>query len=312
MSSPFSITLSVVIVSYNVRDFVLEGIASLYQYLDCSKQIILVDNASSDNTVEAVKAKFPEVEVLANTNNVGFSAANNQGFKLCKGQYVLLFNPDACLIDNSIKHMIAEIEKYKEQAVLMGPKLVHTDDSFQASCWKFPYPLQHLLELFFLNTIIDLTSYKQNELTQKTKVDFVSGACILLSSKTLAKLGGLDLNLFWMDDVDFCKRNLELGGENRYFPETTVKHHIGQSSKKNQNVVISNQIISKLKFYKKHKQYFYFIVSVPIFVLQILIRIPLFLVLGIIGKQYMAKSKAYVFTFSKLMNYLFFKKQTVI
>lgn len=312
MSNSSQIKLSIVIVSYNVCDFVIEGISSLYHFLDCSKQIILVDNNSSDETVEKIKSKFPEVEIIANNTNVGFSAANNQGFELCRGEYILLFNPDACLINDSFKLMLFEMDKYNGKDVLMGPKLVHSNLDFQLSCWKFPSPLQHLLELFFLNTLIDTTSYNQNYISKTNIVDFVSGATILLSTVTLQKLNGLDVNLFWMDDVDFCKRNVELGGINLYFPETTVKHHIGQSSKKNQNIVISNQIISKLKFYKKHNQYSYFLISVPIFVFQIVSRIPLFFILGLVNKNYLPKCKAYVYTFNKMINYLFFKTQSVV
>jgi len=312
VSNSHQIKLSVVIVSYNVQHFVLEGIASLYQFLNCTKQIILVDNNSSDQTVENVKTKFPEVEIIANKTNVGFSAANNQGFEVCKGEYVLLFNPDACLIDDSIKNMLSEMDNHLGKDVFIGPKLIHTNGSFQQSCWKFPTPVQHFFELFFLNTFLDTTSYPQHYITKTRSVDFLSGAAILLQTSTLRKLKGLDVNLFWMDDVDFCKRNIELGGVNLYFPETIIKHHIGQSSKKNQNIVISNQIISKLKFYKKHKQYFYFVTSVPIFILQILSRIPLFFILGLIKKNYLAKSKAYVYTLSRLLKYLFLKSQAVI
>jgi GT2 family glycosyltransferase len=314
MSSPTntSITLSVVIVSYNVRNYVLEAIESLYQFLPFPIQIILADNNSSDHTVETVKEKFPKVSIIANTQNVGFSAANNQCFDLCVGKYVLMFNPDALLIDDSINKMIAAIESKCDHDILIAPKLINTNNSIQTSCWKFPSPFQHLLELFFVNTLIDTTSYSTKYLEKECEVDFLSGACILMSQTTLKKLKGLDVNLFWMDDVDFGKRNLLQGGLNLYYPLSVVKHHIGQSSKKNQNIVISNQIISKLKFYKKHKQYFYFLISVPIFFFQIISRTILFLILGIFKESYRTKFKAYVFTFFKFFNYLFFGSQAVI
>jgi len=304
--------ISVVIVSYNVCDYVIEGIESLYKFSQYPIQIILVDNNSTDNTLSTVRAKFPEVLIIENKENVGFSAANNQGFKLCTGKYVLLFNPDAALVENSFDLMIQEMEKREGEDVLLGTKLINTDDSFQTSCWKFPSPIQHLLELFFFNTIINTTHYNSDKLNDTIEVDFISGALIFMHQNTLTKLKGLDVNLFWMDDVDLCKRNIELGGKNIYFPNTKIKHHIGKSSKKNQNVVISNQIISKLKFYKKHKQYVYFVISVPIFMLQILSRVPLFFILGLVKKNYLAKSKAYAYTFYRLMGYLFFKTQAVI
>ena len=305
-------SLSVVIVSYNICDYVLYGIGSLYKFCDFPLQIILVDNNSHDKTVELVKKQFPEVSIVENNTNVGFSAANNQGFKICANKNVLLFNPDALLIDNSIQIILHELESRTGHPVLIGPKLVNTDNSHQTSCWKFPSPWQHLLELMFLNKYIDLTLYSNEKLKQRCNVDFLSGAFILLSKKTLNILVGLDENLFWMDDVDLCKRNLEIGGTNLYFPLTTVKHHIGKSSKKNYNVVISNQIISKLKFYKKHKQYISYAISIPIFLLQIITRIPIFLILGCLKNTYFLKSRAYLYTFRKFFNYLLLNKQNVI
>lgn len=305
-------TISVVIVNYNVCDYVLEAIASLYEFVKNPLQVIVVDNHSSDNSVERIEERFPQVLVIANSRNLGFSVANNQGFEKCHGDYVLMFNPDAVLVDDSINQMIKEFENYRGKDVLIGPRLINTDNSPQVSCWKFPSPLQHFLELFFFNTLIDTTQYEADYLSRTNQVDFLSGACILFANETLKKLKSLDVHLFWMDDVDFGKRNLENGGMNLYFPLSTVKHHIGQSSKKNQKVVISNQIISKLKFYRKHKQYIYFMLSAPIFLLQILTRIPLFFVLGLLEKKYFEKCKAYVFTFSKFFKYLFLGHQTVI
>ncbi|MBI3520542.1 MAG: glycosyltransferase family 2 protein [Bacteroidetes bacterium] len=305
MSSDSNITLSVVIVSYNVRQYVLEAIASVYQYVSLPTQIIVADNYSKDGTVEAIKTQFPEVTIIENKDNVGFSAANNQCFERCTGKYIVMLNPDALFIDTSFQKMLDYLANTKESdSVLIGPKLINTDNSTQVSCWKFPSPVQHLLELFFLNTLIDTTMYQHRELEKETPVDFLSGACVLMKRSTLLKLKGLDVNLFWMDDVDLGKRNMLIGGKNIYFPLTTVKHHIGQSSKKNQTIVISNQIISKLKFYKKHHQLFYFYSSVPLFFLQILSRIPLFFVLGIIRPVYFSKAKAYVYTLSKFFSYL--------
>ena len=296
--------ISIVIVSYNVCDFVIEGIASLYKYSQVPIQIIVVDNDSSDNTVISIREKFKDVVVIENKDNVGFSAANNQGFKLCTGEYVVMFNPDAELVENSFDSILQEIEKRKGEDVLLGGTLINSNNTFQTSCWKFPSPFQHLLELFFLNVVLDTTLYNSSKLSNTCEVDFLSGAFIIMSHKTIEKLQGLDVNLFWMDDVDLCKRNLEMGGKNIYFPFTKIKHHIGQSSKKNQNVVISNQIISKLKFYKKHKQFIFYYLSIPIFFLQIVTRIPLFFTLSFINNKYKNKTNAYFYTFNKFFSYL--------
>lgn len=313
MSSEKKISLSVVIVSYNVRQYVLDAIRSLHRFCDLNLQIIVSDNNSNDGTVNSIKEQFPEVLIIENKENLGFSKANNQGFEKCTGDYVLMLNPDAELLETGIQKMVVFMEKqYKNDDILIGPRLINTDNSYQQSCWKFPNPFQHLLELFFLNFWIDITKYDQDELISERQVDFLSGACILMSKKTVSKLNGLDPDLFWMEDVDLCKRNIEFGGKNIYYPYYTVKHHIGKSSLRNQNVVISNQIISKLKYYKKHGHYLSYAISLPIFLLQIITRMPLFLIIGIVKPFYFTKVKAYGYTFLKFIKYLIFAKQKLM
>lgn len=304
--------ISIVIVSYNVCDFVISGIASLYKFTTLPLEIIVVDNNSSDNTITEIKSNFKDVIVISNQVNVGFSAANNQGFEICTGDYIVLFNPDAELIENSFDVIITEIKKHELRDVLLGTTLINTNNTYQTSCWKFPSPLQHFLELCFINKWIDITQYKSSTLNNSCEVDFLSGAFIFAKQSTLKKLHGLDVDLFWMDDVDICKRNIEQGGINIYLPSTKVKHHMGKSSNKNQKVVISNQIISKLKFYKKQNQLFYFYSSIPIFLFHIISRIPLFFTLSIFNKSFKDKTNAYFYTFSKLFNYLFFGNKKVI
>ncbi len=304
--------ISIVIVSYNVCDFVISGITSLYKYTTLPLEIIVVDNNSSDNTVSEIKSKFKEVNVISNKVNIGFSAANNQGFKICTGDYIVLFNPDAELVENSFDVILSEINKYKDKDFLIGTTLINTNNTYQTSCWKFPSPLQHLLELFFLNRWIDITRYKSSTLKNSCDVDFISGAFIFAKQSTIKKLKGLDEDLFWMDDVDICKRNIEQGGRNIYLTSTKVKHHTGKSSKKNQKIVVSNQIISKLKFYRKQNQLFYFYISIPIFLLHIISRIVLFFIISIFKKSYNDKTSAYFYTFSKLFDYLFFKNSKVV
>lgn len=304
--------ISIVIVSYNVCDFVISGIASLYKYCKLPLEIIVIDNNSSDNTIDKVRNTFKDVIAIENKINIGFSAANNQAFKLCTGDYVLMFNPDAELVENPFEIIINEIEKHPSEDILISGSLINDNGTLQTSCWKFPTPLQHLLEFFFLNQFIDTTTYKQSDIIRTFEVDFLSGAFIFFRKDTLKKLKGIDENLFWMDDVDLCKRNTELGGKNIYVPSIKIKHHIGQSSKKNYKIVISNQIISKLKYYKKHQQFFYYYISIPIFLLQIITRIPFFICLSVINSKYRNKASAYLYTFVKFFGYLLFGNKKVI
>ncbi len=311
MLNPRPVELSIVIVSYNVQDLLLKCLYSLQNYVSKNliTEIIVVDNHSNDSTCTKIKELFPEVRLIENKSNAGFSAANNQGFKLAAGRFIFMLNPDTELVDRSIESAIEFLAKHQQKQVLLGPRLMYPNRNSQVSAWKFPQLANHLLELFFLSNWIDLCSY--GNLKQTSEVDAVSGAAILMSKETLNKLEGLDEYLFWMDDTDLCKRNNEKGGMTVYFPEFQVIHHIGQSAKRNWNIVIANQIISKLKYYKKHRQYLAFYISSLLFFLQIISRVIIFALLGFFSVQYKEKNKAYSYTFKRYFKYLFFNFQEI-
>jgi GT2 family glycosyltransferase len=304
------IKLSVVIVSYNVKDFVLSAIKSVLNYVDIDKEIIVVDNASKDDTVEALFHSFPEVIVISNTSNAGFSEANNQGFAIAKGEFILMLNPDAELLDAEINNAIKLISA-STKPTIVGPRILNPDLSLQVSAWKFQNAYAHLLEAFFINKVYYPFNYNLDYISQANRLDSLSGACLLAKREVLINLGGLDNNLFWMDDVDLCYRIAKIDGECIYLPTWKVKHFIGESSKKNRNIVIANQIISKLKFYKKHKQTGNFVLSVFILQLHILIRLLILLLPALVNKSSFIKLKAYVYTQRRFFQHLFLNKQSV-
>lgn len=302
MSDRQNPVLSIVIVSYNVKDFLLDCIRSVHEFITVPFELIVIDNASADGTCAAIKEKFPNVVLVESESNLGFSAANNIGFEKAKGEYILMLNPDACLFDHSFSNAFSYVSENAGENLLVGPRIFNPDKTFQPSAWRFPNLLQHFLESIFLNKLIDTTLYA-NESTAKEpfKVDFVSGAAILMSKRTQQEIGPVDEKLFWMDDVDFCYRN---EGAAIYFPQWQITHHIGQSSKKNLSLVISNQLISKLKFYKKYDRYFSFVMSILIFKLHIFLRIIFLLPASLVSKNAFTKWKAYCFTIGKFWRYL--------
>lgn len=305
MNEPQSPSLSIVIVSYNVKDLLLECLSSIQKFVSVSHEVLVVDNDSRDDTAAAVRQQFPNVILVENKFNAGFSAANNQAFAMARGEYILMLNPDASFIDSSFYNAFDYLRSRNEN-ILLGPRILNPNKSFQSSAWKFPNAAQHFLEAIFLNRFVDLISYPNTQTAQEPmKVDFISGAAILAKKETIQKLGGLDTDLFWMDDTDLCYRNQLQGGETIYFPQWQIIHHIGQSSAKNLRIVISNQIISKLKFYQKHKRYFSFFLSLLIFLLHILLRIVFLLPASLASKKAFAKWKAYLYSFGKLFRFLF-------
>lgn len=282
-------------------DFLIEAINSIQKYIECSYEIIIVDNASKDNTKEVIPALDPNIKFIANTTNAGFSAANNQGFAISKGEYLLLLNPDAKLINSDVTQAISLLQKDPDQ--IIGPKILNPDLTLQDSIIKQPTVMSILMETFFL-----LYFY-----TPKVGNDFaLSGACLLMKSEVYRKLDGLDENLFWMDDVDLCFRANKINVKCTYFTEWAVVHDYGQSTKKNYNVAISNQLISKLKFFKKHGQNFNFIVSIILTQIQIWLRMLLFLVLAPFKEIYRSKFFAYCYSQKKLFNYIFTKQNNLL
>ena len=279
-------------------DFLIEAINSIQKFVECSYEIIIVDNDSKDNTQDVIPSLDKSIKFIANKKNAGFSAANNQGFAIAKGEFILLLNPDAKLINADITKAIAFLQK--QANVIIGPKILNPDFTLQDSVLNLPSFKSIFLETFFL-----LYFYKLSV----NKTDFaLSGACLLMKNEDYKKLNGLDENLFWMDDVDFCYRANQLNIHCNYFTEWTVIHDTGQSTKKNYNVAVSNQLISKIKFFKKHKQFYYYISSIILSQIQIVLRIILLLILSPFKQLYLLKFFAYCYSQKELFKYIFTKQ----
>lgn len=248
----------------------------------------MVDNASSDGTEASIRTLFKDVVFIANTENVGFSAANNQGYARAKGQVILLLNPDAKLINADIKKALAYLHNHP--SCILGPRILNPDGSLQGSVIAMPGFTDVLAETFFLTYFFK--KYPGHILKKKNYA--LTGACLMLTHHNYGLLQGLDENLFWMDDIDFCFRAKKLGLDIVYFPDWSVIHVIGQSGKKNYKVAISNQLLSKLKFFKKHQQHLNFILSAVLIQIHILTRMLLFLPVSVFNPVYRMKFLAYI------------------
>jgi len=292
--------LSIVIVNYNVRQLVKDCIESIYKFLSCvSFEIIVVDNNSLDGSIEEIKKYNPEVKIIQNKHNVGFSEATNQGILASVGEYILILNPDAYLVDNSICGLYSFVKDSKE--IIAAPRLLNTDNSLQHSAWR-----DKRLRVMFQETFrIFRSAYHQEEFKTPQKVDNVSGAAMLFPRAIIEKVGLFDKAFFWMEDFDFCYRARKVGIPVYYFPGASIVHIGGQSSEKNRNTAYANSLISKVKFYKKHHSGFkVFLISV--FTLFHIIAYLCFLVLiSPFSRHYQKKITPYVYTFRKYMAYLF-------
>ncbi len=231
--------LSIVIVSYNGRDYLRRCLRSLLGHTKGVRyEVIVVDNASLDGSAEMVVTEFPQVSLIARPANAGFAAAANQGIRIASGDAVLLLNPDTVMSDNAFAPMLRYLRQNPDVAVL-GPRLLDDDGSLQLSCRRFPSYGQALFSRYSVLTRF----FPRNPLSSRylmtdwdhsatTDVDWLSGACMMLPRRTLTELGLLDEGYFmYNEDVDLCQRAHRAGYRVVYFPEVSVVHHIGGSSR---------------------------------------------------------------------------------
>lgn len=291
------IDISIVIVSYNVKEFVRKCLQSLLEYIDqtIAIEVVLVDNNSTDKTVELVKKEFPQVNIIKNITNKGFPSANNQAFKLCKGEYILMLNPDAEIIDGSFNKLFYYLNNNPDISII-GPKILNTDRSFQQCIWRFPTIKRIFAESFYLKFLIKNQYYKEKDFNQIFDVDSVSGSALMFRKNLIDKIGMLDENLFWIEDVDFCYKAKQKNCRIVYYPEAKVVHHSGKSVIKNYNVAYFNKIFNFIKYYKKHHSAFQYYVVWFISFIQVIYKVLLFWVLAPFKNIYFKKAKAYLFT----------------
>ena len=180
------------------------------------------------------------------------------------------------------------------------------------SCWKFPGFWEVFFETFYLHKLIKIGKYSPNKMMNIIEPDAMSGAALLFKKELIDKRGLFDEDLFWMEDVDLCYRNKKTDGRNIYFPSACIVHHIGKSAKKNMNIAISNQLISKLKFLKKHKRHFAFFFSAVFILIHIITRIIAFGMLALFNHNCRIKCNAYSFSLIKYISYIFRNNKSII
>lgn len=260
-------------------------------------EIIVVDNNSADGTADWLRSEHPEVKLVHNRYNAGFSSANNQGVEVSTCDTILLLNPDAKLLDNGIERAMNYLRQHPK--TLIGPSVLNPDGTHQDSLIPIVKPLTLLAEALFLSYV-----FKSARKRVKLGTDHgLSGVCLLMRKALYTELKGLDPDLFWMEDMDFSVRAKQLNYDLMQFTTWKIMHHSGQSSKKNYKVSISNQLISKYKFLAKHQKKGRWL-SVIFLEIHIILRILLFALLSPFRRIYRLKLIAYFYAHSLFLKYL--------
>ena len=255
-----SVDASIVIVSYNGRDYLRRCLASIYEHTKAVDfEVVVVDNASADGTPEMVVEEFPRTTLVRRTTNAGFACGANQGMAVATGDAFLLLNPDTEVDADILPPMLAYVRAHPDIGIL-APKLLDPDGSLQLSCRAFPgfatalfnrYSL--LTRLFGSNRFSKRYLMTDFDHSAIADVDWASAACWLIPRAAYEKVGPLDEGYFWsIEDVDYCQRTHRAGLRVVYFPEVAVQHRIGESAATLPNRTIRERHRGMWRYYRSY------------------------------------------------------------
>ncbi len=232
--------LSVIIVNYNVRAYLEQCLRTVFTALDgIEGDVFVVDNQSNDGSVEMVREKFPQVRLIANADNVGFSRANNQAIRASDAEYVVLLNPDTVVGEDIFRKVLDFLDAHPKAGGL-GVKMIDGTGHFLPESKRgLPtpavafYKIIGLTRMFPHSRIFGRYHLGHMEENEAARIEILSGACMFLRKETLNKVGLLDESFFmYGEDIDLSYR-ITLGGyENWYFPDARIIHYKGESTKK--------------------------------------------------------------------------------
>jgi len=232
--------LSVIIVSYNAVDFLKLCLHSVYSAChSISAEVFVVDNHSSDDSVDMVRKEFPQTHVIANTNNPGFSVANNQAIKLSKGKYILILNPDTIVAEDTFEKMISLMNSNNKIGCL-GIKMIDGSGSFLPESKRgIPTPWNSFCKISGLSSFFKkskiFNEYHKGYLSNNINhpIEILSGAYMCLRKEVVDKVGMFDETFFmYGEDIDLSYRIIQTGYQNYYFADSTIIHFKGESTSK--------------------------------------------------------------------------------
>jgi GT2 family glycosyltransferase len=247
--------LSVIVVNWNTKDFLLQCLGSIYQFVKgLEKEVIVVDNGSIDGSLVAARERFPETMFIENQINLGFAEANNQALSLLKGKYILLLNPDTRMKEGNIESLLSFMDSHPE-AGIVGAQLLNADGSKQNSIANFPSLATELLNKSLLRWLFPKTfPGKERDYSEPIEVDSVIGACMMVRREAVDQIGLLDEDYFlFLEETDWCYRMKKAGWKIYHVPQAEVYHFQGKSAEKMKKRAKVEFFRSRYHFFKKNK-----------------------------------------------------------
>ncbi|WP_324068821.1 MAG: glycosyltransferase family 2 protein [Flavobacterium sp.] len=248
--------LSIIILNYNVRYFLEQCVFSVQKALEgIDSEIIVIDNASSDDSCEMMKTKFPHIKLIENQDNLGFPKANNIGVAQANGEYICILNPDTVVAEDTFSKIL-NTKNWQLNTGIIGCKLIDGAGNFLSESKRgVPTPWVAFTKIFGLYKISNyFGKYYAQHLSENEsgKVDILVGAFMMMKRELYLKVGGFDENCFmYSDDIDLSYLVLKAGKSNYYFHETSVIHYKGESTVRDGTYMKRFRQAMQF-FYKKH------------------------------------------------------------
>lgn len=246
--------ISIIIVNYNTRKLIHNCLQSIINNTEeISYEIIVIDNNSNDGSQNMIREIFPDVTLIQNNENTGFSRANNIGYHKSNGRLLLFLNSDTIIHVNAINKMVSYLERHNSIGVL-GPKILNHEGKPTHSFQRFLDAKKLFFGSKYFKYILDVNKYHMNyslyDFNSVQEVEWLSGACLLIRRDAFEKAGGWDENYyFYCEDMDLCYQIIKQGYSVVFYPEAMITHLFGQSTK------LDSKTVSQLK--KKSKKYFF-------------------------------------------------------
>ncbi|MBN2137852.1 MAG: glycosyltransferase family 2 protein [Sedimentisphaerales bacterium] len=296
--------VSIIIVAWNVRQLVYDCLKSVYEYTrDVDFEVIYIDNASEDGSVEMVKEHFADVRIIENSENMGFIRANNQGIEIAGGRYVLLLNSDTILLNNAIAETVRAADA-EAQAAVVGCKVLNPDRTIQRTCFMYPSVLNLFLAATYLYKIFPGNRFFGREhltwwgFDEPREVETICGCFSLVRKEAIDQVGLMDERYFvYGDDPDWCYRFKKNGWKVMFDPAGEIIHYGGQTTSQKARAFRLQLEGSKLIFMKLHRSKAAFPFACLMVALFFFLRVPYWLARGLFKRNEGRKSVSHAVTY---------------